>query len=121
MIAGSAQHPIHGTWKMVSAVLSGEKSPEMVTDNVEIEIAGGTYSVRFQGNVADHGRIEIPDSGTLQLHGIKGPNQGKTIPALFQHKGDLLRICYGLDGKLPPDFKSEVGSPHYLVLYRRKV
>jgi NAD(P)-dependent dehydrogenase (short-subunit alcohol dehydrogenase family) len=47
-------------------------------------------------------------------------NAGRSIRAIFQLKGDLIRICYGLDGTTPTAFHSPAGSAHYLATYRRK-
>ncbi|MCX6934148.1 MAG: TIGR03067 domain-containing protein, partial [Verrucomicrobia bacterium] len=57
---------------------------------------------------------------TLTLRGTEGPNAGRSIPAIYQVRGDLLRICYGLDGTAPTAFVSPPGSQLYLVTYRRK-
>jgi uncharacterized protein (TIGR03067 family) len=123
MSSEASPHPIEGQWQVVSAVHAGEPAPELVTDHMEVEIARGMYCVRFQGKVADRGHLSIraeEERLILELKGTEGPNRGRTIPAIVQHKGDRLRICYGLDGSLPTDFTSVPGSPRYLVFYRRK-
>jgi len=49
-----------------------------------------------------------------------GPNQGKTFPAIYELKGDTLRICYDLSGaKRPTEFKTVAGTQLYLVTYTR--
>jgi uncharacterized protein (TIGR03067 family) len=55
------------------------------------------------------------------ITGTEGPNIGKTYPAIYELKGDLLRICYDLSGvKHPTEFKSIAGTKLYLVTYNRK-
>ena len=73
-----------------------------------------------------------PDKGTytldstckpkgMSITGTEGPNQGKTFPAIYELKGDTLRICYDLSGaKRPTEFKSTAGTRLYLVTYSRK-
>ena len=112
--------PIDGTWCVIRAVHDGVEAPELVVENIEVELGSGKYCVRFGGTVSDRGHFKLSAEGVLELHGIEGPNKGKTIPAVYQHRGDRLRVCYGLDGLLPKDFTSAVGSSRYLVFYKRK-
>src|SRR4051794_40819519 len=35
----------------------------------------------------------------MDITGTSGPNKGKTILAIYEQKGDTLRICYDLSGK----------------------
>jgi uncharacterized protein (TIGR03067 family) len=57
----------------------------------------------------------------MTITGTEGPNYGKTFPAIYELKGDTLRICYDLSGtKRPTEFKSVAGTRLYLVTYHRK-
>jgi uncharacterized protein (TIGR03067 family) len=57
----------------------------------------------------------------MSITGTEGPNIGKTYPAIYELKGDMLRICYDLSGaKRPTEFKSTAGTRLYLVAYNRK-
>ena len=58
---------------------------------------------------------------SMTITGTEGPNHGKTFPAIYELKGDTLRICYDLSGaKRPTEFKSVAGTKLYLVTYSRK-
>ena len=107
-----------GRWEMTRAEQDGEASPELLALNVVLELTAATYSVSFAGRVADRGSYTATD-GTLTLKGTRGPNKGRTIPCLFQQRGDLLRVCYGLEGTTPTDFTTAPGSGRYLATYRR--
>ena len=49
-----------------------------------------------------------------------GPNKKKTLRAIYELKGDSLRICYHLDGKpRPKKFETEPKTSIYLVNYQR--
>ena len=97
-------------------------APE-VLNAIILKIDNDTYEVTVAGH---------PDNGTLTIDtvakpkgmtvvGIKGPNAGKTFPAIYELKGDSLRICYDLSGeKRPTEFKSNAGTKLYLVDYIRK-
>lgn len=116
---------LHGTWKMVRAELSGEPAHPLVVDNTTLEISATHYKVRFGQEIADRGHITAADFSDpaahpiLTLRGVEGPNTGRVISAIYQAKGDLLRICYGLDGTTPEAFATHSDSPRYLVVYRR--
>ena len=62
----------------------------------------------------------LGNASQSELEKIQLTNAGRTIPAIFQRKGELLRICYGLDGTTPTTFATTAGSSHYLAIYRRK-
>ena len=119
-------HPLHGTWKMVRAELAGEPAHPLLVDNTTLQLTLDCYSVSYSGEIADRGHytfaFKLGDpQHLLTLRGTHGPNAGRAIPAIFQRKGELLRICYGLDGTIPVVFASPAGSQLYLVTYRRKL
>ena len=118
--------PLHGIWKMIRAELSGEPAHPLIVDNTTLEISATHYSVRFGEEIADRGHVVAADATAAEAHpiltlrGLEGPNTGRVISAIYQAKGDLLRICYGLDGEPPSAFTSPPGSPRYLATSRRK-
>jgi uncharacterized protein (TIGR03067 family) len=109
-----------GTWEMVRAEQDGVVAEELVALRVELELTADRYVVRFAGEVADRGQYSVKFN-TLILVGTEGPNQGRTIPCIFQQKGNRLRICYGLDGVAPTTFTTSAGSSHYLAAYRLRI
>jgi uncharacterized protein (TIGR03067 family) len=115
---------IEGLWQIEQAELAGEKMPDLVAHKVEVELAAGTYTVRFGGEVADHGTYTLgahPNAKAITLTGIAGTNAGRTIPAIYQLVGEQLHICYGLDGTAPGAFATKAGAAHFLAVYRRKM
>jgi uncharacterized protein (TIGR03067 family) len=112
---------IDGTWAMVRAELDGDAAPDLVVSKSEIEFTAGAYVVRFGGEPADRGTFALGITAahpTLELQVLEGPNTGRAIPAIYQRRGDLLRVCYGLDGVAPADFSTAPGQQRYLVTYR---
>ena len=110
---------LEGIWQPLYAELDGEETPRMVLDKMEVELADGNYTVRFGGVAADHGTYEVTADG-LTLHGVNGPNAGRTIPCIFKFAGGALSICYGLSGTRPEKFATAKGQQLYLVNYQRK-
>jgi uncharacterized protein (TIGR03067 family) len=113
---------LDGTWQMLRAEYEGEQAPEMVIQRTTLEFADGLYRVCFQGEPLDQGRFETSLSGVtkmLILYGTFGTNKGRTIRCIYQHMGDRLRVCYGLDGIQPMNFTTAAGQKRYLATYRR--
>ena len=123
MTSSADSDSLYGTWKMIRAELAGEPAHPLLVEHTTLELTPEHYLVRYDREIADRGHITLTASAPhaqLNLHGIEGPNAGRIIPAIYQRKGDLLRICYGLDGAPPVAFGSPAGSPLYLVTYRLK-
>ena len=110
---------IEGTWQPLYAELGGEEAPKMALEKMEIELTDGQYAVRFAGLTADHGTYTIDADGHLSLHGVAGPNAGRTIPGIFRFVGETLSICYGLGGVRPEKFHTGQDPELYLVNYQR--
>jgi len=56
----------------------------------------------------------------MDITGTVGPNKGKTIPSIIEMKDDKMKICYGLAGQRPKEFKTTGQSGLYLVVYKRQ-
>lgn len=122
MTEPTKQHPLEGIWQMVRAELDGEQAPELVAQRTQLELRNGEYMVRFDDQIIDRGWYESPSDAelkSLKLHGNAGPNAGRTIPCIYQHVGDRLRICYGLGGVAPTGFTTIGLRQCYLATYRR--
>ena len=114
---------VQGNWKPVKAELGGQPMGEDILKTISLKLENGNYEV-FVGEHPDRGTYTL-DSSTLPksitVTGTEGPNQGRTFPAIYELKGDTLRICYDLSGaKRPTEFKSVAGTKLYLVTYRRE-
>jgi|GEM_PF-328134 len=134
-----------GTWAVVRAELGGEPMPPEAAAQIEIEFgasgdqrssAGGTYRVRFAGEISDSGHFQlfaVADHFSktetalprqITLYGKTGTNAGRTLPGILQLRGDRLKLCLALEGDAPPStFASSANTseaPCYLVTYKRK-
>ena len=113
-------NPLEGIWQPLYAEIGGEEAPKMMLEKMEVELAGGQYTVRFGGEIYDYGNYTLDADGHLTLLGTDGPNAGRTIPGLFKLAGDTLSICYGLAGLRPANFSTGTDPQLYLVNYQRK-
>lgn len=114
--------PIEGTWHPIRAEHEGQLAPDMALAKMKMTFANGKYCLRFGRDPSDEGSYEISSAeaeSILTLRGTKGVNAGRTIPAIFQLRGDRLRVCYGMNGACPKEFNAGLNSARYLVTYKR--
>jgi uncharacterized protein (TIGR03067 family) len=123
-VAQTTDKAIQGKWLASEAELAGQKYPDNIVKSMTLVIKDNTYLVTV-GQAPDRGTLTVAPSAkpkTMDISGTEGPNKGKTILAIYEQTGDMLRICYDLSGKTrPAAFKTEAGSQLFLVLYRREV
>ena len=112
---------LSGTWIPQGAEFSGQPLP---VPEARLTIAGDRYVVEGSGG-RDSGSLRIDVSvtpHTVDLVGQHGPNAGRTIPALFRVRGNLLQLCYLVGEGVQPRpvaLHAEPGSMQILVRYRR--
>jgi uncharacterized protein (TIGR03067 family) len=113
---------LEGVWLPVKAELGGRPMADEVLKTITLRLDNGKYEVHV-GDEPDRGTYTF--DATTQPHsmsvtGTDGVNRGKTFPAIYELKGDTLRICYDLSGKKrPTEFKTAAGTKLYLVTYSR--
>jgi uncharacterized protein (TIGR03067 family) len=114
---------LQGTWLPAAAELGGKTFPDEVRKTIKLVIKDDKYTVTV-GKQVDQGIMKLMPSATpkaMDITGIEGPNKGKMFPAIYERKGNTLRICYDLSGKKrPTKFKTEVGTRLFLVEYKRQ-
>ncbi len=115
---------LDGTWLVSSAELGGKQLPDEFRKSVKLVIKGDKYTVTVEKQGDDEGTVKLMPSEmpkAMDITGTKGPNKGKTIRAIYEHSGEKLRVCYDLSGKKrPTEFKTQEGTPLFLVDYKRK-
>ena len=114
---------VQGNWKPAKAELAGQPMTDAVLKSISLKLDNGKYEV-LVGGAPDRGTYTLDSASKpkgMTITGTAGPNRGKTFPAIYELKGDTLRICYDLSGtKRPTEFKSIAGTQLYLVTYNRK-
>jgi uncharacterized protein (TIGR03067 family) len=113
---------LQGDWLPIKAELAGKPMPDEVLKTISLKLTKNEYDVQVAGK-PDKGTWSIDPEAkpkAMTVKGVKGPNAGKTFPAIYEFDGDTLRICYDLSGKArPTEFKSTPATKLYLVTYRR--
>ena len=113
---------LQGVWLPTAAELSEKQLDEATLKSMKLVIDGDKYTVTV-GKSTDKGAIKfdpVAKPKTMDIIGGDGPNQGKTILAIYELNGDTLRVCYDLTGKVrPTEFKTRNGELYFLVTYKR--
>ena len=115
---------LDGTWLPATAEFGGKMFPEEARKSMKLVIKGDKYTVTVGKEGNDEGTVKRMPSETpkaMDITGTNGPNKGKTFLAIYEHKGDTLRVCYDLSGKKrPTEFKTSEGTQLFLVEYKRQ-
>lgn len=110
---------IEGSWVIVEAELGGQKLPDEGIKGIKLILQEGRY--RLQNDQGEYKLNPAEKIKAMDIVGREGPNEGKSFLAIYELKGDRLRICYDLAGKTrPKEFKTEAGTQQFLVTYRRE-
>jgi uncharacterized protein (TIGR03067 family) len=113
---------MEGTWLPIEAELAGQKFPDEQLKVMSLTMTGGNYTVKV-GPTLDKGTYKFDGKAkpmAIDITGVEGPNKGKTLLAICEQSGDMLRVCYDLSGKKrPTEFKTEKGTLMFLVTYKR--
>jgi uncharacterized protein (TIGR03067 family) len=113
---------LNGTWEPVRIVADGKEQPAP-KEKATVTLKDGRYTVRQGGKVVGEGASKIDPSTSpksLDITPGSGPTKGKTVPAIYEVKGDTHRVCIAGPGKpRPKAFEAKEGSGHTLVTYKR--
>ena len=113
-----------GTWQLIAAESTGEKTPAERIKAVRVTIAGNTHTVRFGEQIVAHDvsfAIDPSRSPKEVTDTINdGPNRGNQIRGIYNLEGDTLISCVAPVGKdRPTAFSAAPGSGWTLRVFRR--
>ena len=107
-----------GRWTPTYAELGGKALPISDFHGAVLDLGSTTYE--FGVDAGTYAVIQQTTPHRMDIHGLRGPNTGRTIPAIYALSGNNLAICYQLGaGERPADFVTPAGSQILLVRYRR--
>ena len=114
---------LQGKWVMVSLMVSGKASPDMVAGQAMV-VKGTKSTYVYRGKEGSTGSLRI-DPGKNPAHYDvtyeNGPAKGITLNGVYKLEGDVLTIHLPGDGneKRPADFTSRRGSGTLLLVFKR--
>jgi uncharacterized protein (TIGR03067 family) len=118
--AGKGDKDLDGDWE-IKSVLTGGQEPPADAPKPEATIAGDSLSLKI-GDKTITAKIKVDPTKTPKTMDIimeEGPHKGEAGKAIYEVKGDELRICHREPGQdRPTEFVSkEAGDT--LVVWKR--
>lgn len=111
---------LNGWWVVLDATLGGVRLPLETLPHLTLYIRDGCFELGCESGTIDVNEALLP--ATLRWNVTRGPNRGRVLQAIYQYRGNTLRICYGLsDGERPLEFAAPPASRRCLVAYQRVV
>ena len=112
---------LNGTWEFTGSVSDGKK--EAPKERVTLTLKDGKYTFMWGGKVVDEWALKIDPTSSpksMDLTPSSGPTESNSYRAIYELKGNTLRVCLGQRGKpRPKAFEAKAGSGHTLVTYKR--
>lgn len=116
------QDSTDGVWKAESAEFAGAAFPDEAIKSWKLTLKKDTYLLESnEGNDEGECVVDAKKSPkTMKITGTNGPNKGKTFLAIYERKGETLRVCYDLSGKeTPTEFATKKDTRLFLVTYKK--
>jgi uncharacterized protein (TIGR03067 family) len=107
---------LDGDWKGTQLVFNGNPADADFLKDLEMNITGKRFVVTTPDRDM-RGSVKIDaGAGTMDVEMDEG--DVKKFYAIYELKGDTLRICYGADAR-PKEYSSEADSNRILAVYKR--
>jgi uncharacterized protein (TIGR03067 family) len=114
---------LEGKWKVETAEAGGKALESEEMKELLVTIAGDRYEVQVKDKT-DRGTLKLNETQKpkeMDATDTEGDDVGKVIKAIYELKGDTLRVCYAFNGaERPKEFTTKADSPILLVTYRRE-
>lgn len=109
---------LDGTWVPISEEIAGTAIPAAAFEKQVLTINAGTYTLVAES--VDKGELKYAD-GKMDIFGKEGVNNGKHFTAIYELKGEQLKICYNLAGDSYPEAFDTKGKPmFFLAVFQRQ-
>jgi uncharacterized protein (TIGR03067 family) len=112
---------IAGKWQPTEADLGGNKIDQLVLDSARVTYEGDKYTIEIN-NKSERGTISLDpkkDPKAMDIFPTEGENNGKTLLAVYEVKGDELKICYSLSPTVRPENFEPASNTLLLVKFKR--
>lgn len=114
---------LQGAWRVSTVEVNGSGLPSEDVSNIVVTVKGTAYTLSNNGS-SDPGSFTVDSSKHPEQMDIRpesGPDQGKTLLAIYEVASDTLRVCYAPEGaKRPTSFSTSDNSGRLLITYKRK-
>jgi uncharacterized protein (TIGR03067 family) len=114
---------LEGNWELVSAVQDGDVATLPKDGSLQAIIKGDHITFQAGKTVVLTAAFTLDPAATpkaLNLVPSDGDQKGKSMPAIYELKGDEFKLCRADPGKdRPTDFTAKAGSGRFLAVYKR--
>lgn len=122
---GADDSGLSGTWLAASMEANGEEAPEDAVKRVRFRFEGKKLFVRgnFRSDEEMECSFSTDDTKDPKHLDFTPPKQEKPIPAIYERKGETLRVCLRharSDKGRPTEFKTTPNSDLVLIVFRLK-
>ena len=112
-----------GTWDVASVLKDGKEVPLPSEGKVRLTLKEDGYTITVGDKTVEKGTCKFVADKTpkaVDIMPTEGPDKGKTVPAIYEVKGDEMRACAAEPGKeRPTDFTAREGSQRTLSVWKR--
>lgn len=110
-----------GKWQPTEADLGGNKIDPMLLESARVTYEGDKYTIEVDKKT-ERGTIVLDpkkDPKAMDIFPTEGENNGKTLLAVYEVKGDELKICYSLSPTVRPESFEPASNTLLLVKFKR--
>jgi uncharacterized protein (TIGR03067 family) len=114
---------LNGTWVVESIVRDPRETNPNEGKGIRCIISGEKVVAKLPGEDKPAGALtfKIDSTKKPKTMDLRPEGERDSIPAIYELKGDTLRVCWSPVGKeRPKEFASEPGSGHSLVVLKRE-
>ena len=114
---------LEGTWLPLAMELGGQKFDANQLKDTKLVMTQEKYEL-ISPQIKDKGELKIDEAKKpreMDILSREGPHKDKPILAIYGFDGELLKVCYGLDGKTrPTEFKTTKDDGFFMAVYKRE-
>ena len=124
--SSGATKAFEGNWIVTAVEVGGRVLSADDMPHLEIRITDGAYKLLNldEDNKETGGTFSL-NSGTepkqIDIKPKGGPDDGRTLPGIYEANGDTMKVCYNRAGtKRPSEFSTTNDASAILITYKRK-
>ena len=114
---------MEGTWTVESAEAGGKPVESEELKELVVTITGDRYTVRVKDELKA-GTLKLDETQkpkTMDATNTEGLDAGEVVKAIYELRGDTMRVCYALDGGArPTELASKEDVPWLVITYKRE-
>jgi len=115
---------LQGTWNLVAMEAEGDDVPADAIKGWHAVYEGDALTLHSETEVRRHGITTLDPSRNpkaINTWDQDGPYDDRTVPGIYELKGDSLKLCFARPGEQrPTEFTTKKGTGVLLVIYERK-